>query len=112
MVRGLGLLLRQQPPTGVLFHPGDLLRWARLVDCYFVWVESEAGRVRGQLKVTEGIHPEVVAMASTFGHWAQGMPVARGKGVHFNSLLATKLERVDMVSGALDACVRVKVYRE
>lgn len=76
-----------------------------------VWVESKAGKVRGKVKLTEGIHPEVVGIAGTSGHWAEGLPVARGKGVHFNSLLPSNLERIDILSHALDGCVRVKVYK-
>lgn len=76
-----------------------------------ICVESEAGKVIGQVKVTECIHPEVVGIAGTFGHWAEGMPVAKGKGVHFNTLLPSTLDRVDMVSVVLDACVKVKVYK-
>lgn len=76
-----------------------------------VWVESSAGRVKGKVKLTQGVHPEVVAMAGTFGHWAEGMPVALGKGLHFNSLLPSALERIDPVSAAIDSCVRVRVYK-
>jgi molybdopterin-containing oxidoreductase family molybdopterin binding subunit len=76
-----------------------------------VWVESSVGRVKGQAKVTECIHPEVVGIAGTFGHWSSGMPVSKDKGLHFNSLLPSGIERIDMVSAALDACVAVKVYK-
>jgi len=74
-------------------------------------VESRAGRVKGEVELTEGLHPEVVAIAGTFGHWAPGMPIALGKGLHFNSLLPHTLERIDAVSGAVDSCVTVKVYK-
>ena len=76
-----------------------------------VLVESRAGRVKGEVELTEGLHPEVVAIAGTFGHWAAGMPVAKDKGVHFNKLLPCTLERIDKVSAALDACIRVRVSR-
>lgn len=77
----------------------------------FIWVESNYGRVKGRAKPTEGIHPEVVGIAGVFGHWAKGMPVARGKGAHFNSLLSAVPENIDMVAGSLDACVKVKVSK-
>ncbi|MDP2726337.1 MAG: molybdopterin dinucleotide binding domain-containing protein, partial [Dehalococcoidia bacterium] len=48
-----------------------------------VWVESPAGRLEGRAKVTECIHPQVVGLAGTFGGWAEGRPIARGKGMHF-----------------------------
>jgi molybdopterin-containing oxidoreductase family molybdopterin binding subunit len=76
-----------------------------------IWVESAAGRVKGRAKVTECIHPEVLGIAGVFGSWAKGKPVARGKGVHFNSLLPISLERIDPVSSGVDSCIRVKVSR-
>jgi molybdopterin-containing oxidoreductase family molybdopterin binding subunit len=76
-----------------------------------IWVESTAGRVTGQAKVTECIHPEVVGIAGVFGSWARGKPVARGKGVHFNTLVPISLDRLDPISTGVDACVRVKVSR-
>ena len=74
-------------------------------------VESVAGKVKGQAKVTECIHPEVVGIAGMFGSWAKGKPVAKGKGVHFNSLLPMSLERIDPISTGVDSCIRVKVSR-
>jgi molybdopterin-containing oxidoreductase family molybdopterin binding subunit len=77
-----------------------------------VSVESSYGRVQGLAKLSQGVHPEVVAIAGAFGHWAAGMPVARGKGAHFNSLLSARLSRVDMLSASIDACVKVKVTKQ
>ena len=76
-----------------------------------IWVESEAGKVKGEAKLTECIHPQVVGIAGVFGSWAKGKPVAKGKGVHFNSLLPMSLERIDPVSTGVDSCIRVKVSR-
>ena len=56
-------------------------------------------------------HPEAVAVAGTFGSWAKGKPIARGKGVHHNSLLPVSDDRIDVLSGAIDDCVEVKVYK-
>ncbi|MEE8448373.1 MAG: hypothetical protein V3S39_01945 [Thermodesulfobacteriota bacterium] len=52
-----------------------------------------------------------MGIAGTFGHWSSGMPVSKDKGLHFNSLLPSGIERIDMMSAALDACVAVKVYK-
>jgi molybdopterin-containing oxidoreductase family molybdopterin binding subunit len=76
-----------------------------------IWVESEAGKVKGVAKVTECIHPEVVGIAGVFGSWADGKPVAKGKGVHFNSLLPLNMSRIDPISSGVDSCIRVKVSR-
>ncbi|MBI4333182.1 MAG: molybdopterin-dependent oxidoreductase [Chloroflexi bacterium] len=74
-------------------------------------IESSVGTVTGKARLTEGIHPEVVGIAGTFGAWAKGKPIARGKGVHHNSLLPYDLEHVDGVSGAVDDSIEVKVYK-
>ncbi|MCC6889235.1 MAG: molybdopterin-dependent oxidoreductase [Hyphomicrobiales bacterium] len=76
-----------------------------------VWLESPVAKVKATIKLTQCIHPEVVGVAGHFGHWAPGMPVAKGKGVNFNSLLPTDLDHIDMISTALDHCVPVKIYK-
>jgi len=77
-----------------------------------VTVESKYGKYTGRLKVTELIHPECVGTCGTFGHWAKGMPIAKGKGVLHNSLLPPpSFERVDALSGQIDQCVRVKIHK-
>ncbi|OGQ81206.1 MAG: hypothetical protein A3G40_07200 [Deltaproteobacteria bacterium RIFCSPLOWO2_12_FULL_57_22] len=76
-----------------------------------VWLESPVNKVRVKAKLTQCIHPEAVGVAGHFGHWSQGMPVARGKGINFNSLLPTDLEHIDKISTALDHCVQVRLYK-
>jgi anaerobic selenocysteine-containing dehydrogenase len=79
-----------------------------IADGEAIWVESTAGRrVQGRARLTEGAHPEVVAIAGSGGHWARGMPVARGQGAFFNALLAFDPEHTD-----LDPDTRVRVYKE
>ena len=75
-----------------------------------VWVESESGRkVKGRLKLTEGIHPEGLGFAAMCGHWTDGQPVAKGKGVFYNDLLELDLEHASPVNINLDLCVKVRV---
>ncbi len=76
-----------------------------------VLLESEAGAVTGVARVTEGIHPEVVGIAGNFGGKSLGRPVARGVGIHFNTLVSIDMGRIDPISGGLDSCVRVKVSK-
>ena len=76
-----------------------------------VWLESPVKKARARVKLTQCIHPQVVGVGGHFGHWALGMPISRGKGVNFNSLCPTDLEHVDTISGSLDHCVEVKVYK-
>ena len=51
-----------------------------------------------------------MAIGGIFGAWAYGKPIAKGKGVHFNSLLPFDLEHIDMISTSADACERVRIY--
>ena len=75
-----------------------------------VWVESESGRkVGGRLKLTEGIHPEGLGFAAMCGHWTDGQPVAKGKGVFYNDLLDLDFEHASPVNINLDLCVKVRV---
>ena len=81
-----------------------------LRDGEVIWVENESGRkVKGRLKLTQAIHPEGLGIAACAGHWSEGMPVARGKGVHYNDLLELDWEHVSPINLNLDLCVRVKV---
>lgn len=81
-----------------------------LHDGAMVWVESESGRrVKGRVRLTEAIHPEGLGIAACAGHWAPGMPVAKGKGVFFNELLDLDWEHASPANLNLDLCARVKV---
>ncbi len=68
-------------------------------------------RCSAKVKLTQCIHPEAVGVGGHFGHWSPGMPVARGKGINFNSLLPTDIDHIDKISTALDHCVQVKIYK-
>ncbi|OFZ99790.1 MAG: molybdenum enzyme, large subunit,related to phenylacetyl-CoA: acceptor oxidoreductase [Betaproteobacteria bacterium RIFCSPLOWO2_02_FULL_62_17] len=81
-----------------------------LSDGQMIWVESETGRkVKGRVRLTQAIHPEGVGIAACAGHWGDGMPVAKGKGVFFNELLELDWEHVSPINLNLDLCVRVRV---
>ncbi len=77
-----------------------------------VIVESGVGRIKGIAKLTECIQPETLGISSHFGGWAKGKPLAARKGDNFNCLLPFDEEHKDSVSSGVDACVRVKVYKE
>jgi molybdopterin-containing oxidoreductase family molybdopterin binding subunit len=77
-----------------------------------VWLESPIAKHKAKVKLTQCIHPDAVGVGGHFGHFSPGMPIARGKGVNFNSLLPTELDRIDRISTALDHCVEVKIYKD
>ncbi len=76
-----------------------------------IWVESGTNRVKGKVRVTECVHPLVVGTFSILGQWAKDKTHAKGKGVHFNSLIKFDWSMVDTLSGQLDYCAKVKVYK-
>ncbi|MFN8455743.1 MAG: molybdopterin dinucleotide binding domain-containing protein [Anaerolineae bacterium] len=77
-----------------------------------VAIEAPNGaKVTATLRVSEGVHPEVISIPGVFGRWLTSNPRLRGQGAHFNSLLGYSFDRMDTVSAALDSCVKVKVSR-
>ncbi len=81
-----------------------------LEDAQEVWIETETGRrAKGRLRLTQAIHPEGLGIAACAGHWGDGMPIAKGKGVPFNALLELDWDHVSPINLSLDLCVRVKV---
>jgi len=75
-----------------------------------VFVESISGRVRGRVRVTECVHPDVVGTFGNGGGWAQGRPISKGKGIHSNALVPFDWTMIDPISGQIDTCARVKIY--
>jgi hypothetical protein len=59
----------------------------------------------------EGQHPQTVGIAGCAGHWTKGMPIAKGKGTHFDPLLACDLDHVDPVSLNLETAAKVKINK-
>mgnify|MGYP002035367389 CR=1 FL=1 len=77
-----------------------------------VWVESKEGvKKKAVLRTTEAVHDEVLAAPGIFGHWATKMPQSKDKGFNVNAFIPIRLDRIDPLSSALDACVKVRVER-
>ena len=72
---------------------------------------STGGSVRGPIKLMEGQHPQMLGIAACSGHWTKGMPIARGKGVHYDALMACDLEHVDPISLNIETAARVKIRK-
>ena len=66
---------------------------------------------RGVARVAEGVHPDVIAVASCFGHWSRGQPVSLGKGVNFNSFVPLGVDYMDLLAGYGDHCALVTVRK-
>jgi anaerobic selenocysteine-containing dehydrogenase len=69
-------------------------------------VVSRFGRVEGDVALSEGVHPDVVAVSNAITRRVGGR-----KGTHFNALLPGELEYTDTFSGALESAARVRVEK-
>jgi anaerobic selenocysteine-containing dehydrogenase len=77
-----------------------------------ITMESNYGRkIEGPIKTSQGIHPEVIAIATTAGHWVKGQPIAYGKGVNFDVLVELDLEHVDPTVFNIETSVKVKISK-
>jgi molybdopterin-containing oxidoreductase family molybdopterin binding subunit len=84
----------------------------RIRDGDTICLETPHGRTaEGVARLTEGVHPECLAVPAILGRKALGRAATRGKGVHVNSLLTYTTRRMDMLSAAIDSCIKVKVSR-
>jgi len=80
----------------------------RLRDGQLVWVESSFQKIKAKLKISEGVHPEVIALASGQGHSSYGQ-WQKGIGVNPNDILGVDY---DTLSGqAAFFNTRVKIYK-
>jgi molybdopterin-containing oxidoreductase family molybdopterin binding subunit len=103
---------RMNPYTYNITMNADTARGKGLKDGDTIEVESSAGyRVTGTLKLMEGQHPKTLAIAACSGHWAKGMPIAKGKGTNYDNLLPLDLRHTDPVSGNIEVSTRIKVRK-
>lgn len=90
----------------------DTARRKGISDSDVIEIETPAGKkMRAIARLTQGLHPECLAVPGVLGRWVTSNDRIRGKGVHFNSLIDYALDRLDTLSAALDACVKVKVRK-
>jgi anaerobic selenocysteine-containing dehydrogenase len=73
-----------------------------------VWVESPFHKIQARVKLSEGVHPGVVAMASGQGHSSYGR-WQKGLGANPNELLGVDYDRISGQSAFFNT--RVKVYK-
>ncbi|MBI2829733.1 MAG: molybdopterin-dependent oxidoreductase [Chloroflexi bacterium] len=103
---------QMNPYTYTITMNAEMAKKKGLKDGDPIELESDVGRkARGTLKIMEGQHPETIGIAACSGHWAKGMPIARGKGTNFDQLLELDMQHVDPVSGNMELGVMVKVRK-
>ncbi len=87
---------------------GETARALGIRDKDVVWLESPFNRIKLRARVTERIHPQVVAIASGQGHYAAG-EWQRGIGVNPNEIIGVDYDYLSGQSAFFNT--RVKVYR-
>ncbi len=80
-----------------------------------IWVESENSKNQARAKVSQTIHPRVIAVSRHFGKWAANSVTKslsdRHLGLAHQALRPDKLEYIDTLNATLENCVKVKVYK-
>ncbi len=72
-----------------------------------VYVESPFGRIRGRVKLSDGVHPDVVAIASGQGHYAYGQ-WQKGIGVNPREILGVDYDRISGQASFFNTRVRIR----
>lgn len=77
-----------------------------------IWLEADNGRrVGGVVKLMQGIHPQVLGVTACAGHWSPNLPIAKGKGTHFDDLLVIDKEHLDPVCLSMETTAKLKIYK-
>ena len=95
---------------GVLIN-AELARRKGIKDGDPIWLESPVKKVKAVARVTQTVHPEVLGIAGHAGHWAEGSPLSKIKGVNFQGLLPYNEQKMDVISTAIDMCARHSPYQ-
>ena len=90
---------------GVLLNPVTAGKLG-IADGDPIAIVSRVGRVEGGAALSEGVHPDTVAVSNALIGSRGGK-----KGTHFNTLLSAELEYTDNFSGALESVARVRVEK-
>ncbi len=109
------MLMNEQAGRRLGLKTGDTVR-----------VSGPAGEIETRIRLTQGIHPDVVAISDSVGHWAYGrvaqarsfqsnLPetgciwwAREGNGTHPNRLIARRLDELGGGQAWMDTRVRVK----
>lgn len=102
----------QDPYTYFIQINEETAKKKGLKDGDLVWLENPEGhRVKGRVRLTNGIHPEQLAIAACAGHWTKYQPIAKGKGFFYNDLVEMDIAHTDPLTLNQDICIKVKIYK-
>ena len=74
-----------------------------------VWIESPYGKIKGKVKLSEGIRPDCLLTTGMHGHWVT--PFAKDLGIPNLNWLVPALTELTDESAAAKEHVRVKIYK-
>lgn len=98
-------LLELKPFAPFVLHPETAARYG-IADGDEILVESRHGAVRGKVKLSRRMHPEVIGLQHGFGHTALGRK-ARGRGTSDALLRPTKADPLSGQGMHKECCVRI-----
>lgn len=77
-----------------------------------VRIETSHGlSTTGYVQTRQGIHPQCLGVMGVSGHWAKGLPVAKGKGVNFNSLIDFTIRDMDPLTATVEILVKARLVK-
>jgi len=77
----------------------------------FIELASPYGRIYGRVALSQGMHPETVAVSNSLSRMASQHSGVRPGGGHFNELLPSNLKNTDACSSQLESVAKVRVRR-
>ena len=97
---GMNVWMNRATATAKGFKDGD-----------WVWVESQHGKTRGQVRTSEAVHPEVIGMGGCYDSKSVDYnPIGRG-GTNINQLCEFDETHMNPVYGGMENRAKVKVYK-
>lgn len=96
----MGLLINPKTAAAKGIEDGDLIQ-----------LTSPYGQIKGLAKLSEGVHPETVAVSNALTRWVKYHAVVKPGGGNFNRLLPADLKNTDACSGQMETTARVKITK-
>lgn len=96
----MGILMNSKTAAAKGIEDGDLIE-----------VKSPYGAIMGLVKLTEGVHPETVAVSNALTRWVKYHMVVKPGGGNYNRLLPANLRNTCACSGQMETTAKVKVTK-
>ncbi len=99
----MGVLINSKAAAARNISDGDIIK-----------ITSNYGSIMGLAKVTEGVHPECLAVSNALTRWTGYHSIVKPGGGNFNRLLPANLKNTCATSGQMECTSKVKVslYRK